>query len=248
MKVLKEDANRISRYYFQSSRPDDATLDIATVLIEDHTGYETINQCDDAQNFVNSNAETYFQRVCFILGCCRLNTNPDVLHEAVWNLFVEQATDSKPGDHGPDEPKEVNEAFTKRMMNAIRHDKFIGEVVEYIKNYYLKMTSASWQLENREVLKNRMMLLRGYRIDCENCGKEPIIPDLTRHEPEEEETEAPVPQVTGNASTGLIPIKPKTLKDEDEDYDPLVEKYSNYDILEGVEEEKKGLWQRILRL
>ena len=231
-KAREEDRRRIAGHYFQNKWPDDSTWDIAVSIIEDQSGYEIQNQCDDAQNFVTSNAETYFQRVCFILGCCRIKGEEELLRTAIRNIFIEQATDTKPGDHGPDESPEVNGKFIDRMVLAATEDEFITSVVEYIKSRYLGQ--KPFMMDKKEWIKNRMRLIRGYRIDCENRGVEPgPIPKADFEESEEKEEEEPKMILTAG-----------TLDDDD----PLIKKYSNYDLLEDVEEERKDVWRKILNL
>ena len=227
-KATQEDIVRLSRYEFQNRGLLPEVLDIAEMLIEDESGYELGNQCDDAENFVNSNGETFFQRVCTIFAVCRLLADEDKLRFAVKHFFVEQATD---GSGVEDE--EAVKKFVERMCDAVIRSKFLTDLVLYVRQMYL-YRPANTSSDKARKMKHRMRVLRGFKADSELCRRN--IDNL-----------APPPP--------LKVIFEEDAEDVDEsktDYygkstEKLIEKYDNYDYTLGIENEReKLLWGKIL--
>lgn len=226
-KAREEDIVRIERHHFKA-QPDETTIDIANMLIENELQGQLENQVDDAQNFVTGGGETYFMRICTILAVCRLFGEEDKLREGVRRIFVENATDSSE-DHGPDAAPEANMKFVERMCDAVIHDDFISMLVIFYRQLFLDQPAYGPE-DRAKKMKIRFRILRGFKIDSELCGRD--ITDLAPPKMlrcygcDDKEEEAKLPD----------------LAVESEATKKLESKFDNYDLTEGIQSEKDRLF------
>jgi len=87
--VTPTDEAVLDRCDIDWNKIDPVMFDIADLILEDNSGFELQNQIDDAENFEMA-GQPYYQRVNFILGCCRLFWNEDMIRQAVKGFFTEQ--------------------------------------------------------------------------------------------------------------------------------------------------------------
>lgn len=200
------------------------------MLIEDESGYELENQCDDAGhfNYVIHN-ELFLQRVCIILAVCRLLADEDKLRFAAKRFFVEPPEENEVVD-------EVEEKkFVERMCDASIHSSFLTDLVMYVRVMYLSRPAVTSDEKARKT-KHRMRVLRGFKADSELCGRntEDLAPPPPLKVLFEEHADN-----ADNGDDSEVVLSKHT--------DELIEKYDNYDYTEGIEDEReKLLWGRVL--
>lgn len=226
-KAREEDIVRIERHHFKAS-PDETTIDIANMLIENELKGQLENQVDDAQNFVTRGGETYFMRICTILAVCRLFGEEDKLREGVRRIFVENATDASE-DHGPDATPEANAKFVDRMCDAVIHDDFISMLVIFYRQLFLDQPAYGPE-DRAKKMRIRFKILRGFKIDSELCGRDitdlAAPPKLRCYGCDDKEEEAKLPD----------------LAVESEATKKLESKFDNYDLTDGIQSEKDKIF------
>lgn len=219
-KATERDILRLAKYEFKDTSINEEVLDIAEMLIEDESGYELENQCDDADHFNHVVANSLFlQRVCIILAVCRLLADEDKLRFAVKHFFVEPPSE----DEVVDEVEEKE--FVERMCDAAIHISFLSDLVVYVRQMYLSRTAATADDKARKT-KHRMRVLRGFKVDSELCGRN--IDDLAPPPP----LKVLFEEHADNADDGdysEVVVSKHT--------DELIEKYDHYDYT---------VWGRVL--
>lgn len=229
-KATENDVRRLAGYEFKGVRIQEEVIEIAEMLIEDESGYELENQCDDAGHFsyVVGN-ELFLQRVCIILAVCRLLADEDKLRFAAKRFFVEPPQD----DEVVDEVEEKE--FVERMCDAAIHSSFLSDLVVYVRVMYLSRPAVTADDKARKT-KHRMRVLRGFKVDSELCGRdtEDLAPPPPLKVLFEEHTDN-----SDNSDDSEVVLSKHT--------DELIEKYDHYDYTDGIEDEReKLLWGRVL--
>lgn len=226
-KATENNVRRLAKYEFKDPCIKEEVIDIAEMLIEDESGYELENQCDDAGHFsyVVGN-ELFLQRVCIILAVCRLLADEDKLRFAAKRFFVEPPQE----DEVVDEVEEKE--FVERMCDAAIHSSFLSDLVVYVRQMYLSRPAVT-SAEKARKIKHRMRVLRGFKVDSELCGRK--IEDLAPPPP----LKVLFEEHADNDENAEVVQSDHT--------DELIEKYDHYDYTEGIEDEReKLLWGKIL--
>ena len=161
------DEEVLNRYRFDWNRVDSVLFDIADLILEDQSGFELQNQIDDAWNFKLA-GQTYYQRVNFILGCCRLLWNEDMIRQAVKERFTAQ---NKPAgvksDGNGNYEHDALEEFIARMTKAVMTNDRIFKVCATIFEYYMRKKLWNEPTHDKTLRITRIKILRGHKQDLE---------------------------------------------------------------------------------
>jgi len=177
--VTPTDETVLDRYDFDWNKIDPVMFDIVDLILEDNSGFELQNQIDDAENF-KMVGESYYQRVNFILGVCRLLWNEDMIRKAVREFFAIQnnPVGVKSDGMGNYEPDELEE-FIARMTKAVMTNDRIFKVCATIFEYYMGKKLWNESSHDKTLRLTRMKILRGHKLDLDFNRKR-----ITLHVPE----------------------------------------------------------------
>jgi hypothetical protein len=135
--VTPTDEAVLDRCDIDWNKIDPVMFDIADLILEDNSGFELQNQIDDAENFKMA-GQPYYQRVNFILGCCRLFWNEDMIRQAVKGFFTEQNSPvGVKSDGNGNYEQDALEMFIARMTKAVMTNDRIFKVCATIFEYYM---------------------------------------------------------------------------------------------------------------
>lgn len=165
--VTPTDEAVLDRCDIDWNKIDPVMFDIADLILEDNSGFELQNQIDDAENFKMA-GQPYYQRVNFILGCCRLFWNEDMIRQAVKGFFTEQNSPvGVKSDGNGNYEQDALEMFIARMTKAVMTNDRIFKVCATIFEYYMGKKLWNEPTHDKTIRITRMKILRGHKQDLD---------------------------------------------------------------------------------
>ena len=165
--VTPTDEAVLDRCDIDWNKIDPVMFDIADLILEDNSGFELQNQIDDAENFKMA-GQPYYQRVNFILGCCRLFWNEDMIRQAVKGFFTEQNSPvGVKSDGNGNYEQDALEMFIARMTKAVMTNDRLFKVCATIFEYYMGKKLWNEPTHDKTLRITRMKILRGHKQDLD---------------------------------------------------------------------------------
>jgi hypothetical protein len=165
--VTPTDEAVLDRCDIDWNKIDPVMFDIADLILEDNSGFELQNQIDDAENFKMA-GQPYYQRVNFILGCCRLLWNEDMIRKAVKEFFtVQNSPVGVKSDGNGNYEQDALEMFIARMTKAVMTNDRIFKVCATIFEYYMGKKLWNEPTHDKTLRITRMKILRGHKQDLD---------------------------------------------------------------------------------
>lgn len=169
--VTPTDEAVLDRCDIDWNKLDPVMFDIVDLILEDQSEFELQNQIDDAENFKMA-GQPYYQRVNFILGCCRLLWNEDMIRRAVKEFFTVQNNPVGVKSDGlGNYEQDALELFIARMTKAVMTNDRIFKVCATIFEYYMGKKLWNEPTYDKTLRITRMKILRGHKQDLDFNNK-----------------------------------------------------------------------------
>ena len=165
--VTPTDEAVLDRYDIDWNNVDPVMFDIVDMILEDNSGFELQNQIDDTENFKMA-GQSYYQRVNFVLGACRLFWNEDMIRNAVKEFFTVQNNPvGVKSDGNGNYEQDALEMFIARMTKAVMTNERIFKVCSTIFEYYMRKELWNEPMHDKTLRITRMKILRGHKQDLD---------------------------------------------------------------------------------